>query len=201
MSLLGEALCASLQPCSYSLLILALVVLGLRPPKTRLPTGGVYYVSVTLFAWVPFWGVAPLLDSRLFGTIGLAAGLLLAGWPTRDQKPGRPNWWGWAGVFLVGAFAGATWLPCVGAELGSVLTAASRDPWSGLLGMALYLLGVMWPVFALAVLSDLVPGIRRAMESRRTINVTRVAALLLVLIVALDIYPDLLSRFAQLSTL
>jgi len=201
VSLLGEALRASLQPCSYSLLILALVVLGLRSSQARFPTGAIFYVSTTLFAWVPFLGVNPLLDGRLFGTIGLAAGLLLAGWPTRDPGSVRSNWLGWAGVFLVGAFAGATWLPCVGEELGSILTAASRDPWSGLAGMALYLLGVMWPVFALAVLADLAPPISRALEGRWMTNVARVAALLLVLVVAGDVYPDLLSRLAQLSTL
>ena len=199
MSLVGEAIRAGLQPCSYSLLILALVVLGLRGRRARLPGLGVYYAATILFAWIPFVGVNPLLDGRIAGTLALLAGLLLAGWRAtgRDNSPAV----GLAGVAVVGAFAGATWLPCVGRELGAVLTAATTDPWPGLVGLAVYLLGAMWIALVATVIGDYVPPIRRALEKQSVINGFRVVGGAIVLTVAVDLYPLLLSHLARLSSL
>lgn len=199
MSLLGEAIRAGLQPCTYSLLILAVVVIGLRAQRPRLPALGVFYAATTLFAWIPFIGVNPLLDGRLAGTIGLLAGMLLAGWLTHGRSV--PAWPGLVGVALVGAFAGATWLPCVGRELGAVLTAATRDPWPGLPGLALYLLGTMWVTVVLAAIADYTPRVPRALASARVLNGFRVAGAIIVLTVATDLYPTVLSHLARLSSL
>ena len=199
MSLVGEALRAGLQPCSYSLLILAVVVLGLRAPRRLLPAFGVYFAATALFAWIPFVGVNPLLDGRFAGTVGLLAGLILAGWHTHVRT--APGWLGMAGVALVGAFAGATWLPCVGRELGTVLTAATRDPWPGLAGLVPYLLGTMWIALVAAIVADFAPPVRRALETAPAINTFRVLGGLLVLAVAVDLYPLLLSNLARLSSL
>lgn len=199
MSLLGEAVRAALQPCSYSILILAVVVLGLRGPRPRLPALGIFFAATALAAWIPFFGVDPLLDGRLAGTIGLAAGLLLAGWHTR--RPEARSWPGMVGMALVGAFAGATWLPCVGEELGAVLTAATRDPWPGLPGLALYLLGTMWVAIALATVADHTPPVRRFLENARVVIGFRVVGTIVVVAVAVDLYPTVLSHLARVSTL
>ena len=199
MSLLGEAVRAALQPCSFSLVILSVVVLGLRGPRRRTPALGVFFAATALVAWIPFVGVNPLLDGRLAGTIGLLAGLVLAGWHT--YRPEAPGWPGMAGVALVGAFAGATWLPCVGEELGSVLTAATRDPWPGLPALALYLLGTMWVVIALAAIADHAPLVRRFLESARVVIGFRVVGAILALTVAVDLYPTVLSHLARISAL
>ena len=199
MSLLGEAVRAALQPCSYSLLILSVVALGLRGPRPRLPALGVFLAASTLFAWVPFVGVDPLLDGRFAGTAGLLAGLVLAGWHTHRRE--APNWPGMLGVALVGAFAGATWLPCVGRELGAILTAATRDPWPGLPALGLYLLGTMWVVIALVVIADYTPRLRRFLENVRVVIGFRIVGAIIVLAVAIDLYPTLLSHLARISAL
>lgn len=199
MSLLGEAVRAALQPCSFSLLILSVVVLGLRGPRPRLPALGVFYAAVTMFAWIPFVAVNPLLDGRLAGTIGLLAGLVLAGWHTHGRE--AANWPGMLGVALVGAFAGATWLPCVGRELGAVLTAATRDPWPSLPGLGLYLLGTMWVVIVLVVIADYTPRLRRFLDNARVVIGFRIVGGIVVLAVAVDLYPTLLSHLARISSL
>ena len=199
MSLLDEALRAGLQPCSYSLLILALVVLGLRGARARLPALAVYYLSVSVFAWIPFMGVNPLLDGRLVGTIALLAGLLMAGWHTHWEE--APNWLGTVGVALVGAFAGATWLPCVGRELGTVLTAATRDPWPGVAGLALYLLGVMWVIVVVAAIADYTPRVRMVLATAGVLHGFRIVGAIIVLMVAIDFYSTLLSHLARVSSL
>ena len=199
MSLVGEAIRAGLQPCSYSLLILALVVLGLRAQRPRLPAFAVYYAATTLFAWIPFVGVNPLVDGRIAGTLALLAGLVLAGWHTTGRD--APAVVGMVGVALVGAFAGATWLPCVGPELGTVLTATTTDPWPGLQGLALYLLGAMWIALVAAIVGDYAPPVRRALKRPPAINTFRVLGGILVLTVAVDLYPLLLSHLAGLSAL
>lgn len=199
MSLLGEAVRAALQPCSYSLLILAVVVLGLRGPRPRLPALGVFFATTTLAAWIPFVGVNPLLDGRLAGTVGLVAGLVLAGW--RTYRPEARSWPGMVGVALVGGFAGATWLPCVGEELGAVLTAATRDPWPGLPALALYLLGTMWVVIALAAITDYTPRLRRLLENARVVIGFRMVGAIVAVVVAVDLYPTVLSHLARISAL
>jgi len=199
VSLLGEAVRAALQPCSYSLLILSVVVLGLRGPRPRLPALGVFVATSTLFAWIPFVGFNPLLDGRLAGTVGLLAGLVLAGWHTYRRE--APSWPGMLGVALVGAFAGATWLPCVGRELGAVLTAATRDPWPGLPALALYLLGTMWVVIVLVAISDYTPRLRRCLGNVRVVIGFRIVGAIIVLTVAVDLYPTFLSHLARISAL
>lgn len=198
MSLVGEALRAGFQPCSYSLLILAVVVLGLRGERSRLPALAVYYLSVTLLAWVPFLGVDPLLDGRIAGTAGLAVGLGLSSRRGGERLSGVIRM---AGVALVGAFAGATWLPCVGPELGTILTGAVRDPWPGLAGLALYLMVVLLLPGILAAIADYYPPIREALARRRVVVAFRAVGAILVLSVAADLFPLLLSHLARISSL
>ena len=199
MSLLDEALRAGLQPCSYSLLILALVVLGLRGARARFPALAVYYLAVSVFAWIPFMGVNPLLDGHLVGTIALLAGLVMSGWHTHWEE--APNWLGTVGVALVGGFAGATWLPCVGRELGTVLTGATRDPWPGLAGLAFYLAGVMWVIVVVAAIADYTPRVRMVLETAGVLHGFRIMGAIIVLMVAIDFYPTLLSHLARVSSL
>ena len=200
MSLLGEAIRAGFQPCSYSLLILALVVLGLRGERSRIPTFAVYYISATVFAWIPFAGISPspVVDGRVAGAVALVVGLILAGWKTVGRTTSATA--GMAGVAMVGAFAGATWVPCVGPELGSVLTAALSDPGPGLAGLALYLLGVMWVAAVLAGIADYAPPVRRVLEERTSTTVFRILGGLIAVTVAVDLYPLLLSHLARLSS-
>ncbi len=198
MILLDEAIRAGFQPCSYSLHILALVVLGMRGDRDRLPVLSVYYLAMSVFAWIPFLGVDPLFDGRIAGVIGLALGLGLI---SRNQSGWVPALARMGGAGLVGAFAGATWRPCVGPELGSILTAALRDAWPGLAGVALYLLGVMIAPGILAALSDHIPSIRQALARRPVVHAFRFVGGAIVLSVATGFFPHLLSYLARISSL
>jgi len=119
VSLLVEALRSALLPCSYSILLMALVLLGLRRRGERAEVLGLFYLGTVLLAWLPLAGVNLMLDHRLGGAAVLAAGLALTAGRFRA---------GSGGAVLVGAFAGATWVPCVGPQLGSVLTSGLAEP-------------------------------------------------------------------------
>lgn len=204
MRLLFEAGRAAFQACSYSLHILALAVIGLWGVRPRLPAWAVFYAFTVVFAWVPFAEVNPVVDGRLAGAAALAGGLFLidrrgveaggrAGWGIREAG-------GLAGAALAGAFAGAVWLPCVGPELGRVLTSAASDPGPGLAGLAVYLLGVMWPTAALAAGADCSPSFRGMLEGRTARIAFRTAGGLTAASVAAGLYPAILSALARWSS-
>lgn len=204
MSLLFEGVRASFLACSYSLHIMALAVIALWGVRPRLPAWAVFYASAVCFAWIPFAGVNPVVDGRLAGTIAVAGGLFLvdrrgagagerAGWGLRDAG-------GLAGAALAGAFAGAVWLPCVGPELGRVLTSAVSDPGPGLGGLAVYLLGAMWPALALAAGADFSPSLNRMLEGRAARTAFRAAGALVAAAVAFGLYPSILSALARWSS-
>ena len=82
--------------------------------------------------------------------------LVLGGLGLALMVSNRPA--GLGAAALVGTFAGATWLPCVGAELGTVLTDAQNEPASAILPMGVYLVGVMIPLVAIMALLAYVSG-------------------------------------------
>ncbi len=60
--------------------------------------------------------------------------------------------WGSAAAVGVGAFVATTWWrPCVGSELGDILTNAPDQPWAQLLPAAGFMLGVSLPIVLLGL--------------------------------------------------
>lgn len=205
MSLLFEAVRASFLACSYSLHIMALAVIALWGVRPRLPAWAVFYASAVCFAWIPFAGVNPVVDGRWAGAAAVAGGLFLVdrrGAGAADGAGRRllRDAGGLAGAALAGAFAGAVWLPCVGPELGRVLTSAVSDPGPGLGGLAVYLLGAMWPALALAAGADFSPSLNRMLEGRAARTAFRAAGALVAAAVAFGLYPSILSALARWST-
>ena len=192
MSLLVEALRSGLLPCSYSILLLALVLLGLRQQGDRGVVLGLFYLATVLLAWLPLAGVNLMLDHRLVGAVVLGAGLALAAGRFRA---------GSGGAALVGAFAGATWLPCVGPGLGSVLTRGLAEPAGAILPMALYLAGVMVPSALIYLLSAKDAGFRDFLARPRVRTGFKVAAALLPVGVVTGAYDRLVGELARLSNL
>lgn len=192
MSLLIEALRSGLLPCSYSILLLALVLLGLRKPGERGEALGLFYLATVLLAWLPLAGVDLMLDHRLGGAVVLGAGLALTAGRFRA---------GAGGAALVGAFAGATWLPCVGPELGSVLTRGLAEPSTAVLPMALYLAGVMVPSALIYLLAAKDAGFRNLLSRPRVRIGFKVVAVLLPIAVVTGAHDRLLGELAGLSNL
>jgi len=192
MSLLIEALRSALLPCSYTILLLALVLLGLRQRDERAEMLGLFYLGTVLLAWLPLAGVNLMLDHRLGGAAVLAAGLALAAGRFRA---------GSGGALLVGAFAGATWVPCVGPQLGSVLTSGLAEPAGAVLPMALYLAGVMVPSALIYLLAAKDVGFAKFLARPRVRIGFKVVAVLLPVAVVTGAYDRLVSELARLSNL
>ncbi len=192
MNFLIEALRSGLLPCSYSILLLALVLLGLRKQGDRGVALGLFYLGTVLLAWLPLAGVNLMLDRPLGGAVVLGAGLALAAGRFRA---------GSGGAALVGAFAGATWVPCVGPELGSVLTRGLAEPAGAILPMALYLAGVMVPSALLSLLAAKDSGFRDFLARPRVRIGFKVVAALLPVGVVTGAYDRLVGELARLSNL
>ena len=192
MRLLIEALRSGFLPCSYSILLLALVLLGLRKQGERGEVLGLFYLATVLLAWLPLAGVNLMLDTRLVGAAVLGAGLALTAGRFRA---------GAGGPALVGAFAGATWLPCVGPELGSVLTRGLAEPSTAVLPMALYLAGVMVPSALVYLLAAKDTGFGNFLARPRVRTGFKVAAALLPVAVVTGGYDRMVGELARLSNL
>ncbi|MCE2529971.1 MAG: hypothetical protein J4G11_08880 [Acidimicrobiia bacterium] len=192
MNFLIEALRSGLLPCSYSILLLALVLLGLRKQGDRGVALGLFYLGTVLLAWLPLAGVNLMLDRPLGGAVVPGAGLALAAGRFRA---------GAGGAARVGAFAGATWVPCVGPELGSVLTRGLAEPAGAILPMALYLAGVMVPSALLYLLAAKDSGFRDFLARPRVRIGFKVVAALLPVGVVTGAYDRLVGELARLSNL
>lgn len=68
---------------------------------------------------------------------------------------------GAAGAFLLGLTFAAGWTPCLGPQLGAILTVAQNRDLGGLPFMLLYCLGLGIPFLMIAVLADRLQGVIR----------------------------------------
>ncbi|MBV8302059.1 MAG: cytochrome c biogenesis protein CcdA [Candidatus Dormibacteraeota bacterium] len=82
----------------------------------------------------------------------------------RDRRfhmtPGR----GAAGAFLLGLTFAAGWTPCLGPQLGAILTVAANRDFGGLPFMAVYCIGLAVPFLLVALLADRLQGTIRAVN-------------------------------------
>ena len=191
MSLFAEGIRSSLLPCSYSVLLVGLALVLLRK-RERPEVLGVFAGFTVLSAWIRAAGISNLLAGRLVTSLlvvgGLAAALLVS-----SRRAGL------AAAALVGTFAGATWLPCVGEELGTVLTLARDGPGAAVLPLAVYLIGVMVPLVAVAALLVYLPVARRWADGRWVAVGARSAMAAVAVLVVTDYYDSLLSTLARWS--
>jgi len=191
VNLFAEGIRSSLLPCSYSVLLVGLALVVLRK-RERIEVLGIFAGFTILSAWIRAAGISNSAAGRLATSLLVSAGLVLALMVNRRRC-------GLAAAALIGAFAGATWLPCVGEELGTVLTLAQDDPGTALILLAVYLVGVMVPLVAVVALLAYVPAARRWADSRWTSVVARSAMAALAVLVLTDYYDSLLSTLARWS--
>lgn len=178
----GEGIAQSLLPCSWILLLPA-IVLGLGTRQAAV--FGAFAGAVVLAAWIAVagWFVAPVW---LAGAVLLAGGLL---------------WWRFGATYgptvLVGMGSAWAWQPCVGPELGEALTTAQYDPVAALGGLAVFLLGVLVVGLGIGMAGGVVLD-RFGKGASAKIGAVVIGALGLIMIFGL--YPAIASELARWST-
>ncbi len=193
MSLLAEGIRSSFLPCSYSILLLGLALVILRRSE-RIPVLWVYAGFTILSAWVRASGLSQLPAERA-ATVWLVLGGLGLALLVNHRLPGLVS------AALFGVFAGATWFPCVGEELGALLTDAPDAPVRSVGLLAVYLVGVMIPIVAATAVLAFSPTVRRFADSPPVALAAGGLLAAVALLVVTDHYGALLSTLARWSAL
>ena len=160
----AEAIRATTQPCTILLIAPALFAVLATRGRWRPLVGTL--VGAVVGGWLFMANVVALSDAQVRASGLVAAAVVIA----LIVAP-HVRWLQWAADRRVQtaaagglAFLGTLWWrPCVGEELGVILTGAANDGVAGeLLGMAAYMLGAMTPVVIVAlVLRAIDPSVRQ----------------------------------------
>lgn len=191
MTLFAEGIRSSVLACSYSVLLVGLALVVLRR-RDSIATLGMFAGFTILSAWVRAAGISNLLAGRVATVLLFVGGLALALVVNRRLA-------GLAGSALMGTFAGATWRPCVGEELGGVLTLAQDEAGVVILLLAVFLTGVMIPLVAVTALLAYVPAFRRWADGRWVEMAARTVMAAMGVLVLTGHYDTLLSTLARWS--
>lgn len=73
---------------------------------------------------------------------------------------------GVGGAFLLGLTFAAGWTPCLGPQLGAILTVAQNRDFGGLPFMLVYCIGLGIPFLVIALLADRLQGVLRRINRR-----------------------------------
>lgn len=148
-----EAIRASVQPCTLLLLTPALVLAIVT--RGRWTSFAAICVGAVLGGWLFIANVVALDGWQLpvSGAVVLTAIALVLGAPSVP----RLHWATAASIEaavagLVTFVATLWWRPCIGEELGSILTGARAGVGAELPGITAYMLGAMAPVLAVVLL-------------------------------------------------
>jgi VIT1/CCC1 family predicted Fe2+/Mn2+ transporter len=148
----AEAIRATTQPCTLLLLLPALVTTVITRGRW-LPFVAIC-IGAVLGGWLFIANVVALSDVQLqlSGLLVGGAIVVVVAAPTVPSlrwaaTPVAQT--ATAGVIMF--VATLWWRPCIGAELGSILTGARRGLWGQLPGMAAYMLGALVPVLAVVL--------------------------------------------------
>lgn len=168
-----------------------------RPARAPLMLNGVAFVVGFSVVFVALFYVLSALDVTVLGEhqriVDAVAGgivVLLAlqtlgvfRWAPlmRDVRlHNLPRSRGTLGAFLLGVTFAAGWTPCIGPQLGAILTVASRGDFTGLPVMLAYCLGLAVPFLLIALLADRLQGVIRGINRRMGVINIVAGALLLV---------------------
>ncbi len=157
-----EAIRATVQPCTFLLLAptaVVVVVAGARWWSLVAANAAAVFGGWLLAAnwWILDGGLLRLSGIVFAIVVTTIAGAAVVGRPDLLRRP----------VTLVPAVAAMSflaslwWRPCVGNELGVILTEAQRDLSGELPGMTAYMLGAMWPLAAIVLARIAIAPVRR----------------------------------------
>jgi len=123
-------------------------------------------------------------------------GVLRIGALMRDRRVHLTPGGGLAGAFLLGLTFAAGWTPCLGPQLGAILTLAQDRDLGGLPFMVVYCAGLAVPFLLVALLADRLQGVIRSLNRHLGVINLVAGAILLVFGVLLAT-----GRLTVLSTL
>lgn len=149
----AEAIRATTQPCTL-LLVLPPLVATILTRGRWIPLGA-SLVAAVLGGWLYAANVFALNAAQLQASGVIVAGVLMvtAGAPHVERLRWCSTPSAQAALSASITFAATLWWrPCVGSQLGALLTDASRSVPSALPGMTAYMLGAMAPVVLAALL-------------------------------------------------
>lgn len=170
---------------------------SLEAPGTRAPViaNGVAFVLGFSVVFIAVFYVFQVLDvtvfsrnldlvNRIAGAIIIVLalqtlGVIRIGFLMRERRVHPSAGGGTGGGFLLGLTFAAGWTPCLGPQLGAILTVAQSRDFGGLPFMVLYCAGLAVPFLVLAVLADRAQGlIRRINRHLGVINLVAGGVLL-----------------------
>jgi uncharacterized membrane protein required for colicin V production len=195
----AEAIRATTQPCTLLLLLPSLIMAVVT--RGRWASFVAMCVAAVLGGWLFLANVVAFSDVQL----QLSGVLVLIVLTTLLVAP-VVSWLGWAeqpatqtaAAGFVTFVATQWWRPCIGSELGSILT-ASRDGLAGQLpGMAAYMLGAMVPVLVVVlIIRSIDPSPRTALVAGR---VAGVAGLIVAGALAIGRHDELVTTLTRWTT-
>jgi cytochrome c biogenesis protein CcdA len=177
-------------PCSFGLVVPGLLAL-LLAKRSALAAVVTLAVVAALTAWARAAGFVDDVPIALLVVLVPVAVLVL-----RRDRPASEA----VGGGLLGVVAGATWMPCVGEQLGVILTTAPREPLAQLVPLTVYVVGVLAVVIALALLPVLAAPVDRHRGHRAVVGVGVALAAVVTVALAAGRYTDVLATFAQIGT-
>jgi cytochrome c biogenesis protein CcdA len=194
-----EAIRATTQPCTLLLLtppvVMAIVTRGRWAPFAAICVGAV------LGGWL-FVANVVALDDRQLQLSGLFVAAVIAvvvAAPnvTRLAPADTPT----SRTVAAGAVtftATLWWRPCIGTELGAILTASRRGLTGQLPGISAYMLGAMMPVLVVVLVMRAIDP--SALASRRATIVASVAGVVVAGALAVGRHDELVTTLTRWST-
>lgn len=196
LSAFAEAIRATTQPCTLLLLlpslIMAVVTRGRWAPFAAMVVAAVAGGWLFLANVVALTGLSlqasGVLVSAVLVVLLAAPAVSWLDWATRP-------WAQTAAAGCVTFVATQWWRPCIGSELGAILTASSRGLAGQLPGMTAYMLGAILPVLGVVfVIRAIDPTPLHALVAGR---IAAVAGLILAGSLAIGRHDELVSALTQ----